>query len=41
MFKHFRAEGTEAGLDLDIEVEPDKQVYCFFGRNGAGKTVLL
>jgi AAA domain, putative AbiEii toxin, Type IV TA system len=41
MFKHFRAEKTEAGLDLDIEVEPDKQVYCFFGRNGAGKTVLL
>ena len=41
MFKHFRAEGTEAGLDLDIEVEPGKQVYCFFGRNGAGKTVFL
>jgi AAA domain, putative AbiEii toxin, Type IV TA system len=41
MLKHFRAEGTEAGLDLDIEVDPDKRVYCFFGRNGAGKTVLL
>jgi hypothetical protein len=41
MLKHFRAEGTEAGLDLDIEVEPERQVYCFFGRNGAGKTVLL
>ncbi len=41
MFKRFRAEKTEAGLDLDVEVEPDKQVYCFFGRNGAGKTVLL
>jgi hypothetical protein len=41
MFTHFRAEGTEAGLDLDIEIEPDKRVYCFFGRNGVGKTVLL
>jgi hypothetical protein len=41
MLKHFLAVGTEAGLDLDIEVEPDKQVYCFFGRNGVGKTVLL
>jgi hypothetical protein len=41
MLKHFRAQGTEAGLDLDIEVEPDKRVYCFFGRNGVGKTVLL
>ena len=41
MFQRFYAEGTEAGLDLDIELEPDKRVYCFIGRNGAGKTVLL
>jgi hypothetical protein len=41
MFQRFFAEGTEAGLDLDIELDPDKRVYCFIGRNGAGKTVLL
>jgi hypothetical protein len=41
MFQHFVAEKTDAGLDFDIEVEPGKRVYCFFGRNGAGKTSLL
>jgi len=41
MSQHFFAEKTDAGLDFDIEVEPEKQVYCFFGRNGAGKTSLL
>jgi energy-coupling factor transporter ATP-binding protein EcfA2 len=41
MFERFYAEGTEAGLDLDIELELSKRVYCFIGRNGAGKTVLL
>jgi hypothetical protein len=41
MLQRFCAEGTEGGLSLDIELEPDKRVYCFIGRNGAGKTVLL
>ncbi len=41
MFQRFFAEKTDAGLDFDIEVEPGKRVYCFFGRNGAGKTSLL
>jgi hypothetical protein len=41
MFQRFYAQGTEAGLDLDIQVDPGKRVYCFFGRNGAGKTILL
>jgi hypothetical protein len=41
MFQRFLAEGTDAGLDFEVEVEPEKRVYCFFGRNGAGKTSLL
>lgn len=41
MFRHFLAEGTDAALDFDIEVEPDRKVYCFIGENGAGKTTLL
>jgi hypothetical protein len=41
MFQRFYAEETEAGLDLDIELELRKRVYCFIGRNGAGKTVWL
>ncbi len=41
MFRHFLAEGTDAALDFDIEVEPGRRVYCFIGENGAGKTTLL
>lgn len=41
MFQRFLAEGTDAGIDFDVEVEPAKRIYCFFGRNGAGKTSLL
>ena len=41
MFQRFSTEKTDSGLDFDIEVEPGKRVYCFFGRNGAGKTSWL
>lgn len=41
MFSHFKAEQTNAGLNFDIQVDKDKQVYCFIGENGAGKTNLL
>jgi energy-coupling factor transporter ATP-binding protein EcfA2 len=41
MIHHFEAKGTNAGLDFDIELAPDKKVYCFIGENGCGKTQLL
>lgn len=41
MLQRISAQKTDAGLDFDIEVEPGKRVYCFVGRNGAGKTSLL
>lgn len=28
-------------LNFDIELEPDKQVYCFIGKNAVGKTKML
>lgn len=41
MIHQFKAEGTIANLDFDINLEPDKRVYCFIGENGCGKTQLL
>lgn len=41
MIYQFTAEKTNAGLDFDITLTPDKQVYCFIGENGCGKTQLL
>lgn len=41
MIYQFIAEKTNAGLDFEITLTPDKQVYCFIGENGCGKTQLL
>ncbi|MCU0446588.1 MAG: hypothetical protein MUE85_16905 [Microscillaceae bacterium] len=41
MIYDFKAEGTDAGLDFDIQLTPNKQVYCFIGQNGCGKTKFL
>jgi predicted ATP-binding protein involved in virulence len=41
MIHQFKALGTNANLDFEIDLVPDKQVYCFIGENGCGKTNLL
>ncbi len=41
MIYQFTAEKTNADLDFEINLTPDKQVYCFIGENGCGKTQLL
>lgn len=42
MIHHFVAEETYGSkLNFDISLEKDKQVYCFIGENGCGKTQLL
>ncbi|WP_353572767.1 AAA family ATPase [Candidatus Albibeggiatoa sp. nov. BB20] len=41
MIHSFIAEHTNANLNFNIELEKDKQVYCFIGENGSGKTNLL
>lgn len=41
MFYDFEFKGTDAGLDFSIRLDPDKQLYCFIGKNGVGKTNLL
>lgn len=33
--------GANPELNFDIELEPDKQVYCFIGKNAVGKTKML
>ncbi len=41
MITSFKTEGLGVGFDFDITLEADKQVYCFIGKNGIGKTQLL
>lgn len=41
MITSFKAKELGIGFDFDISLEPDKQVYCFIGKNGVGKTQLL
>lgn len=41
MIHYFKAEDTNAKLNFDIQLKPDKQVYCFIGENACGKTNLL
>ena len=40
MLTSFKTKGLDVGFDFDIELEKDKQVYCFIGKNGIGKTQL-
>ncbi len=41
MIHQFDAIGTNANLNFEINLTPDRQVYCFIGENGCGKTNLL
>jgi predicted ATP-dependent endonuclease of OLD family len=38
MINKFKIKDTGIGFDFDIELEKDKKVYCFIGKNGIGKT---
>lgn len=41
MITSFKTEGLGVGFDFDIALEANKQIYCFIGKNGIGKTQLL
>lgn len=41
MFHDLKLLGTDAGLDFELHLDPDKRFYCLFGANGVGKTNLL
>ena len=41
MIHQFSAKGTNAKLNFEINLVPDKQVYCFIGENACGKTNLM
>ena len=41
MIHKFKTEQTGIGFEFDVELEENKQIYCFIGKNGIGKTQLL
>lgn len=41
MLHKFRLSKTESGLDFEMELDPNRQIYCFIGENAVGKTALL
>jgi energy-coupling factor transporter ATP-binding protein EcfA2 len=41
MITAFKTDELGIGFDFDINLEADKQIYCFIGKNGIGKTQLL
>lgn len=41
MIYKFKTEQCGIGFDFDINLKPDKKLYCFIGKNGIGKTKLL
>jgi predicted ATP-binding protein involved in virulence len=41
MITSFQAEQLSIGFDFNIELEKNKQIYCFIGKNSIGKTLLL
>lgn len=41
MIASFKTEKLGIGFDFDVTLEPEKQIYCFIGKNGIGKTQLL
>lgn len=41
MINKFNVKNTSANLNFDISIDNDKQVYCFIGENGIGKTNLI
>jgi len=38
MIFKYKAYNTDASLNFDINLEKNKNVYCFIGENAAGKT---
>lgn len=41
MIYKFKTKKTGIGFEFDVEVEKNKQIYCFIGKNGIGKTQLF
>jgi hypothetical protein len=41
MITSFKTEQSGLSFGFDIELEPNKPIYCFIGKNGIGKTQLL
>jgi len=41
MIHRFKTKQSGIGFEFDVELEEDKQIYCFIGKNGIGKTQLL
>lgn len=41
MIHKFYAKNTNANLNFDISLENEKNIYCFIGENGVGKTNLI
>jgi len=41
MIFKYKASNTDASLNFDINLEKNKNVYCFIGENAAGKTNLF
>lgn len=41
MITSFKTKELGVGFDFDITLEANKQIYCFIGKNGIGKTQLL
>jgi predicted ATPase len=41
MITSFKTEKLGIGFNFDVTLEPEKQIYCFIGKNGIGKTQLL
>lgn len=41
MVYSFQLTDVVPGLSFDVELEPNKQVYCFIGKNAVGKTKML
>ncbi len=37
----FTLSATDSGLEFEINVDPEKRVYCLVGENAVGKTALL
>lgn len=41
VLRSFKAQETEAGLDFDVEFDPERSFHCLVGVNGVGKTHLI
>lgn len=41
MIRSFKATGTEAALDFDVQFDAERRFHCLVGVNGVGKTHLI